>query len=106
MFATCMPFQVTCVLCVILWVTFPDVKGREILPTVFPGFKMVTVGNFIYGFFASMVYGGPLRSSSSSSSICGRNSWQPFSDRERCDTPKPFMNVSALALSRIKAAAF
>ena len=56
MFATCMPFQVTYVLCVILWVTFPDVKGREILPTVFPGFKMVTVGNFIYGFFASMVY--------------------------------------------------
>ncbi|PSO16098.1 hypothetical protein [Bradyrhizobium sp. MOS003] len=49
-----MPFQVTYVLC--LWVTFPDVKGHEILPTVFPGFKMVTVGNFIYGFFASMVY--------------------------------------------------
>ena len=57
MFATCMPFQVTYVLCVILWVTFPDLKGHEILPTVFPGFKMVTVGNFIYGFFASMVYG-------------------------------------------------
>jgi hypothetical protein len=32
-------------------------KGHEILPTVFPGFKMITVGSFIYGLVASMIYG-------------------------------------------------
>jgi hypothetical protein len=57
MFATCMLFQVLYVLCVLLWAAFPDLKGHELLPTVFPGFKMITVGSFIYGLVASMIYG-------------------------------------------------
>ncbi|WP_271528532.1 hypothetical protein [Bradyrhizobium sp. CCBAU 25338] len=57
MFATCMLFQVIYVLCVLLWVAFPDLKGHELLPIVFPGFKMIAVGSFIYGLVASMVYG-------------------------------------------------
>ncbi len=57
MFATCMLFQVIYVLCVLLWLAFPDLKGHELLPIVFPGFKMIAVGSLIYGLVASMIYG-------------------------------------------------
>ena len=36
MFATCMLFQVTYVLCVILWLAFPDLKGHESCRLLFP----------------------------------------------------------------------
>ena len=57
MFATCMLFQVTFVLCVALWGVFPDLKGHELLTYIFPGFKMLDVISFIYGLMASAVYG-------------------------------------------------
>ncbi|MHB0771645.1 hypothetical protein [Bradyrhizobium sp. 5.13L] len=57
MFATCMLFQMTYVLCVLLWLAFPELKGHEFLPIVFPGFEMIAVGSFIYGLVASMIYG-------------------------------------------------
>jgi hypothetical protein len=57
MFATCMLFQVIYVLCVVLWLAFPDPNGHALLLAVFPNFKLLTVGSFIYGFIASMVYG-------------------------------------------------
>jgi hypothetical protein len=57
MFATCMLFQVIYLVCVLFWLAFPDLKGHELLPTVFPGFKLITVGNFIYGLVVSMIYG-------------------------------------------------
>lgn len=57
MFATCMLFQAIYVLCVVLWLAFPDPKGHAILPTLFPNFNLLTVGSFIYGFIGSMIYG-------------------------------------------------
>lgn len=57
MFATCMLFQVVYALCVLLWLAFPELKGHELLPTIFPGFEMITIGSFIYGLVASMIYG-------------------------------------------------
>ena len=57
MFATCMLFQAIYVLCVALWLAFPDLKGHALLPAVFPNFNLLTAGSFIYGFVASMVYG-------------------------------------------------
>lgn len=57
MFATCMLFQVVYVLCVVLWLVFPDLKGHALLLAVFPNFRLLTVGSFIYGFVASMIYG-------------------------------------------------
>jgi len=57
MFATCMLFQVIYVLCVILWLAFPDLKGHALLPAIFPNFTLLTVGSFIYGLIASMLYG-------------------------------------------------
>lgn len=57
MFATCMLFQVIYVLCVILWLLFPDLKGHALLPAIFPNFTLLTVGSFIYGLMASMIYG-------------------------------------------------
>ena len=57
MFATCMLFQVIYVLCVVLWLAFPDLNGHALLLAVFPNFKLLTVGSFIYGFIASMIYG-------------------------------------------------
>ena len=57
MFATCMLFQVIYVLCVVLWLAFPDPNGHPLLLAVFPNFKLLTLGSFIYGFIASMVYG-------------------------------------------------
>jgi hypothetical protein len=57
MFATCMLFQVIYLLCVALWLGFPDLNGHALLLAIFPYFKLLTVGSFIYGFVASMVYG-------------------------------------------------
>jgi len=57
MFATCMLFQVIYVLCVLLWLGFPDLKGHALLPAVFPNFTLLTIGSFIYGLIASGVYG-------------------------------------------------
>jgi hypothetical protein len=52
-----MLFQVIYVLCVALWLAFPDLRGHELLPSIFPGFKLITTGSFIYGLVASMLYG-------------------------------------------------
>src|SRR5262245_24858519 len=57
MFATCMLFQAIYVLCVALWVAFPDLKGHALLPAIFPNFTLLTIGNFIYGLIASGIYG-------------------------------------------------
>jgi hypothetical protein len=57
MFATCMLFQVIFVLCVALWILFPDLKGHALLTTIFPEFKLLTFLSFVYGLVASMIYG-------------------------------------------------
>jgi hypothetical protein len=57
MFASCMLFQVVYVLCVLLWLVFPELEGHAILAVLFPGFELLTVGSFIYGLIASMIYG-------------------------------------------------
>lgn len=57
MFATCMLFQVIYVLCVLLWLTNPDLEGHNFLPMAFPYFTFLTIGSFIYGLIASGVYG-------------------------------------------------
>ena len=57
MFATCMLFQVIYVLCVLLWLAFPELKGHALLPAFFPNFTLLTFGSFVYGLIASMVYG-------------------------------------------------
>ena len=57
MFATCMLFQVTYVLCALAWVAFPNLKGHALLPAIFPNFTLLTLGSFVYGLIASAVYG-------------------------------------------------
>jgi hypothetical protein len=57
MFATCMLFQVIYVLCVLLWLVFPALKGHALLSAIFRNFTLLTVGSFIYGLIASMIYG-------------------------------------------------
>ena len=57
MFATCMLFQVIFVLCAALWLVSPDLKGHALLPVIFPNFTLLTIGSFIYGLVASMLYG-------------------------------------------------
>jgi hypothetical protein len=57
MFATCMLFQVIYVLCVALWVFFPELRGHALLLDVFPQFKLLDIPNFVYGLIASGVYG-------------------------------------------------
>ena len=57
MFAACMLFQTIYVLCVVLWLAFPDLKGHALLPAIFPNFNLITLGSFIYGLVASMLYG-------------------------------------------------
>lgn len=57
MFATCMLFQVIYVLCVVLWVFFPELQGHVILVGLFPQFKLLDLPSFIYGLIASGVYG-------------------------------------------------
>ncbi len=57
MFATCMLFQVVYLLCVLLWLGFPDLKGHALLPAIFPNFTLLTWSSLIYGLIASMIYG-------------------------------------------------
>jgi hypothetical protein len=57
MFATCMLFQVVYLLCVLLWLGFPDLKGHALLPAIFPNFTLLTWSSFIYGLIGSMIYG-------------------------------------------------
>lgn len=57
MFATCMLFQVIYVLCVLLWLAFPDLKGHALLPAIIPNFTLLTIASFIYGMIASGIYG-------------------------------------------------
>jgi hypothetical protein len=57
MFATCMLFQTIYVLCAVLWLALPDLKGHALLQAVFPYFTLLSVGSFIYGLVASMIYG-------------------------------------------------
>ena len=57
MFASCMLFQVIYVLCVVLWLAFPELKGHALLPAIFPNFTLLTIGSFIYGLIASGLYG-------------------------------------------------
>ena len=45
MFATCMLFQTIYVLCVALWLAFPDPKGHALLSAVFPYFTLLSVGS-------------------------------------------------------------
>ena len=49
MFATCMLFQVIYVLCVVLWLAFPELKGHALLPAIFPNFTLLSIGSFIFG---------------------------------------------------------
>ena len=56
-FATCMLFQTIYILCVVLWLAFPDLKGHALLSAVFPYFTLLNVGSFIYGLVASMIDG-------------------------------------------------
>ncbi len=57
MFATCMLFQVIYVLCVTLWMAFPELKGHALLIDIFPGFILLDAPSFVYGLIASAVYG-------------------------------------------------
>jgi len=57
MFATCMLFQTIYVICVLLWLGYPELKGHALLTTIFPNFTLLTLGSFIYGLMASMIYG-------------------------------------------------
>ena len=57
MFATCMLFQVTYVLCILSWSLFPDLPAHAAMINLFPQFKLLTVGSFIYGLILSMFYG-------------------------------------------------
>jgi hypothetical protein len=57
MFATCMLFQVIYVLCVGLWLFFPDLKRHALLVDIFPQFKLLDLPSFVYGLVASAVYG-------------------------------------------------
>jgi hypothetical protein len=57
MFAACMLFQVIYVLCVVLWLVAPELKGHAILIALFPQFEFLDTLDFIYGLVASAVYG-------------------------------------------------
>jgi hypothetical protein len=52
-----MLFQVIYLLCVILWLAVPTLRGHELLLAIFPNFELLTIGSFIYGLVASMIYG-------------------------------------------------
>lgn len=57
MFATCMLFQVIYLLCVVLWIFFPELQGHVILLDLFPQFKLLDLPSFVYGLVSSAVYG-------------------------------------------------
>lgn len=57
MFATCMLFQTIYLICVVLWMLFPELKGHIILMNIFPEFTLLDIPSFIYGMVASAMYG-------------------------------------------------
>jgi hypothetical protein len=57
MFAACMLFQVGYVLCVALWLVFPDLKGHALLLEIFPQFEFLSFLSFVYGLILSAIYG-------------------------------------------------
>jgi hypothetical protein len=57
MFATCMLFQTIYVICALLWLGYPELKGHALLAAIFPNFTLLSLGSFIYGLVASMIYG-------------------------------------------------
>jgi hypothetical protein len=56
MFATCMLFQTIYVVCIALWIVFPDLQGHALLTDFFPQFKLLDVVSFFYGLFMSAIY--------------------------------------------------
>ena len=57
MFAACMLFQTAYVLCAVLWLVAPDLRGHDWLIELFPGFELLDVPSFFYGLIASAFYG-------------------------------------------------
>ena len=57
MFASCMLFQTLYVLCVALWLVFPELSGHLLLTSIFPQFRLLDLPNFIYGLILSAIYG-------------------------------------------------
>ena len=57
MFASCMLFQTLYVLCVAMWLVFPDLSGHLLLTNIFPQFRLLDLPSFIYGLILSAVYG-------------------------------------------------
>ena len=57
MFASCMVMMVVYSLCVLLWVFFPEMAGHAVLLSIFPGFELLDIKNFIYGMLMSAIYG-------------------------------------------------
>jgi hypothetical protein len=53
MFATCMLFQTVYVLCVLLWLTFPELKGHALLPVIFPN---GLIAGMFYGWIAAITF--------------------------------------------------
>ncbi len=74
MFATCMLFQSIFVLCVLLWLALPELQGNGLLQALFPGFRWLTAGAFLYGLIASM----PMVGSAPRSSCSSFNLWPSF----------------------------
>lgn len=57
MFASCMLFQTLYVLCVLLWLMFPELSGHLLLTSIFPQFRLLDLPNFIDGLILSATYG-------------------------------------------------
>ena len=57
MFASCMLFQTLYVLCVALWLMFPELSGHLLLTSIFPQFRLLDLPNFVYGLILSAIYG-------------------------------------------------
>lgn len=57
MFASCMLFQTLYVLCVAMWLAFPDLSGHLLLTNIFPQFRLLDLPSFFYGLVLSAIYG-------------------------------------------------
>jgi hypothetical protein len=57
MFASCMLFQTLYVLCVAMWLAFPELSGHLLLTNIFPQFRLLDLPSFVYGLILSAVYG-------------------------------------------------
>ena len=57
MFASCMLFQTLYVLCVAMWLVFPDVSAHLLLTNIFPQFRLLDLPSFVYGLILSAIYG-------------------------------------------------